>query len=356
MIKVLIVDDSPVARMTLQEILSEDPEIQVVGTVSNGKEALRYFEIFQTKPDVVTMDVIMPEMDGFEATRKIMETHPLPIVIITSSYKPDEVEKTFQAMEAGAVTILEKPGGISRQESQESFEKLRKTIKVMAGVKVVRRWPRKKEQSPPTATPPEIPTTAPAAADIRILVMGASTGGPIAFQQVLSMLPTDLPVPIMIIQHIGTEFIEGMIQWLQKTTGLPIHLAQNGQHMLPGHVYMAPDNLHMGVKKGEIIELSLSEPEEGLRPSVSYLFRSAAATYGKHAVGVLLTGMGRDGGQGLKAMKDAGAHTIAQDESTSMVFGMPAEAIKLGGAQYIFPLRKIPRKILRILGAEYKEY
>jgi two-component system chemotaxis response regulator CheB len=352
MIKVLIVDDSQVARMTLREILCEDPEIQVVGTVSNGKEALRYFEIFETKPDVVTMDVIMPEMDGFEATRKIMETHPLPIVIITSSYKPEEVEKTFQAMEAGAVTILEKPGAISRQESRESFEKLRKTIKVMAGVKVVRRWPREKMEPVPPPTRPEIDTSA----DIRILVMGASTGGPVAFQQVLSMLPTDLPVPIMIIQHIGAEFIEGMIQWLQKTTGLPIHLAQNGQHMLPGHVYMAPDNLHMGVKKGEIIELSLSEPEEGLRPSVSYLFRSAAATYGKHAVGVLLTGMGRDGGQGLKVMKDAGAHTIAQDESTSMVFGMPAEAIKLGGAQYILPLRKIPGKILRILGAEYKEY
>jgi two-component system chemotaxis response regulator CheB len=222
----------------------------------------------------------------------------------------------------------------------------------MAGVKVIRRWPREKMQSVPPPSRPEIDS----APDIRILVMGASTGGPVAFQQILYMLPKKLSIPIMMIQHIGGEFIRGMIQWLEKATGSPIHLAHDGQHMLPGHVYMAPDNLHMGVKKGEIIELSLAEPEEGLRPSVSYLFRSAAVTYGKHAVGVLLTGMGRDGGQGLKAMKDAGAPTIAQDESTSMVFGMPAEAIKLGGAQYILPLKEIPGKILQILGPEYKEY
>lgn len=352
MVKVLIVDDSHVAQMTLREILSEDPEIQVVGTVSSGKEALRFFKSLETKPDVVIMDMIMPEMTGFQATRKIMETSPLPIVIVTSSYKPQEVEKTFQAIEAGAVAILEKPGSISRQESRESFETLRKTIKVMAGVKVVRRWPRKKMEPVPPPSRPGIDT----GTDIRILVMGASTGGPIAFQQVLSMLPADLPVPIMMVQHIGAEFIEGMIQWLQKTTGLPIHLAQNGQYMLPGHVYIAPDNIHMGVKKREIIELALSEPDEGLRPSVSYLFRSAAATYGKHAVGVLLTGMGRDGAEGLKTMKDAGAPTIAQDESTSIVFGMPAEAIKRGGAQYILPLKEIPGKILQILGSEYKEY
>ncbi len=168
MVKVLIVDDSQVARKTLREILAEDPEIQVVGTVSNGREALRYLEISQTKPDVVTMDVIMPGMDGFETTRKIMETYPLPIVIITSSYKPEEVEKTFRAMEAGAVTILEKPDSFNRWQSRESCEELKNTIKVMAGVKVVRRWLREKKQPGHTPFTPGTATLAKAGGHTRI--------------------------------------------------------------------------------------------------------------------------------------------------------------------------------------------
>lgn len=348
MINVLIVDDSKLARLVLRKILTADPEIRVIGTVENGEEALRFLaEPPQgQKPDVVTMDMMMPGMDGFEATRKIMETHPLPIVITTSSYKPQEVEKTFRAIEVGAVTILEKPGAVAHRDFENACKEFRNTIKVMAGVKVVRHWPRDKKKTPRPAAAPIIHS------DHTVLAIGASTGGTAAFQQILNLLPDDLPAPIMMVQHISGEFIAGMNQWLEKTTGFPVHLARAGEKMRAGHVYIAPDDFHMGVMPGGVIELSRAEKEEGVRPSASYLFRSVARVYGKNAIGVLLTGMGRDGGQGLKALRDAGALTIAQDESTSTVFGMPAEAIKLGGAQYILPLKEIPIRIQRGLGLE----
>lgn len=345
-VNVLIVDDSTVARMTLREIMADDPLFRVVGDVPDGKQALRFLQDPKNpRPDVVTMDIMMPEMDGFETTRKIMETDPIPIVIITSSYKPEEVEKTFRAMEAGAVTILEKPGSIVGKEFQANAEMLRQTVKLMAGVKVVRRWPVKK----PVETP--LPSfISPSSTDIRVVVMGASTGGPKAIQEILAVLPPDFPVAILIVQHIGGDFIDGMIQWLGKSTPLPLHLARDGQEIRPGSVYLAPDDFHMGLRNGGIIELSRTGLEDGVRPSVTYLFRSTARTYGKNAVGVLLTGMGRDGAGGLKIMRDAGARTIAQDESTSIVFGMPAEAVKLGGAEYVLPLKDIPAKIIKILG------
>jgi len=348
MIKVLIVDDSKLARLVLMKVLTADPEIRVIGTAANGEEALRFLEKPPRGeiPDVVTMDMMMPGMDGFEATRKIMETHPLPIVITTSSYKPQEVEKMFRAIEAGAVTILEKPGAVAHREFAAACKEFSDTVKVMAGVKVVRRWPRDKKKTPRPAATPIIHS------NHSVLAMGASTGGTGAFQQILTQLPGELPAPIMMVQHIAGEFIPGMIQWLEKTTGFPVHLARAGEKIQAGHVYIAPDDFHMGVMPGGDIELSRSEKEEGVRPSVSYLFRSVARVYGKKAIGVLLTGMGRDGGQGLKVLRDAGALTIAQDESTSTVFGMPAEAIKLGGAQYILPLKEIPIRIQQGLGLE----
>ena len=345
-INVLIVDDSTEARMTLREIMDEDPLLKVVGDVPDGKQALKFLQDSKNpRPHVITIEIMWPEMDGFETTRKIMETDPIPIVIISSSYKSDEVEKTFRAMEAGAVTILQKPGSMIGKEFQSKSKKLRETVRLMAGVKVVRRWPIKKpiEKSLPLFTL-STPT------DIQVVVIGASTGGPRAIQEILGVLPREFPVPILIVQHICGDFIEGMIRWLEKSTSLPIHLARHGQEIIAGSVYLAPDDFHMGLNRRGFIELSQSAPEEGVRPSVSYLFRSTALNYGKKAVGILLTGMGKDGAEGMKLMRDAGACTIAQDESTSVVYGMPAEAVKLGGVDYILPLREIPKKIIQLLG------
>jgi two-component system chemotaxis response regulator CheB len=345
-VNVLIVDDSTMARMALREIMKDDPTLKVVGEVPDGKQALQYLQDANNpRPHVITMDVMMPEMDGFETTRKIMETDPIPIVIITSSYQLDAVEKTFRAMEAGAVTILEKPGSINGENFQTNAEKLRETVKLMAGVKVVHRWPIKKSIETPLRS-----VTSSSSTDIRVVVIGASTGGPKAIHEILAALPREFPIPILIVLHIGGDFIDGLIQWLGKSIALPIHLARHEEEISPGSVYLAPDNLHMGLNTGGRIELSRADPDEGLRPSVSYLFRSTVRIYGQHAIGVLLTGMGRDGAAGLKLMRDSGARTIVQDESTSIVFGMPAEAIRLGGAEFILPLKEIPAKILEILG------
>ncbi len=352
MINVLIVDDSPVARMTLEAILTEDPEFQVTGCVHNGRAALEF--VRQSPPDVITMDVMMPDMNGFEATRAIMETRPVPIVIITSSYKPDEVEKTFKAMEAGAVTILAKPGSITGDEFGAAAANIRRTVKLMSGVKVVRRWPRTRTAPPPPAVPAVPPFPKAGTWDtgnhIRLIAMGASTGGPVAIKEILSKLPPELPVPIALVQHISGEFIDGLIRWLRGAAPFSFHLAREGVIMAPGHVYIAPGNLHMEVDAGLTIHLTGGPPEEGARPSVSHLFRSAAQTLGAQAMGILLTGMGKDGAPGLKALRDAGAHTIAQDRDSCTVYGMPGEAVAIGAARFVFPLLNIPGKITRLLG------
>lgn len=365
MINVLIVDDSEFCRRQWRKLLSTDPEIQVVGGVPSGLAALWFLEhlLPGQKPNVVIMDTMMPEMDGFEATRKIMVTHPLPIVITADPDDPHYEENALRALDAGAVTILQKPDKmIVKHEFETVCKNMIGIIKLMAGVKVVRRRPRDNVSKVSTSPglPPTIPTTSTTRTaiaesshpNIRILAVGASTGGTVALQHILLLLSKKLPIPIMVVQHIGGEFIASMIQWLEKTTGFPVHLAQAGQKMLPGHVYLSPDDFHLAVQPGDVIKLSHAEKVDGLRPSISYLFQSVAQVYKEKAIGVLLTGMGKDGGLGLKEMRDAGAVTIAQDKRTSAVFGMPAEAIKLGGATYILPLKEIPIKIHQLLGLE----
>lgn len=335
--------------MTLREILEEDPDIRVIATVENGSQALAYLE--KHRPDVITMDVIMPEMDGFETTRQIMETRPVPIVIITSSYAPGEVEKTFSAMEAGAVTILQKPGSVREPDFDLSARNIRENVKLMAGVKVVRRWAREKKipQMLPASVFPT-PFRPDNSRAIKIVAIGASTGGPMAVQNILSALPPTFPAPVLLVQHIGHEFVNGMIQWLQNSTPLPIHLSRNFEIVSPGHVYVAPDDWHMGISSEGAILLSTEAKEENVRPSASYLFRSVARSFGKQGLGVLLSGMGRDGADGLKAMHDVHAVTIAQDEASCIVYGMPQEAVKLKAVDFILNIKDIPTKILNLAG------
>jgi two-component system chemotaxis response regulator CheB len=177
--------------------------------------------------------------------------------------------------------------------------------------------------------------------EIQIVAIGSSTGGPAVLQTVLSHLQKNFSAPLVIAQHIAPGFLDGLAKWLGQTTGLVIHIATAGQRLLPGHAYLAPDGFHMGVERDGTIFLSKDAPEHAMRPAVSYLFRSVANSFGKHAIGVLLTGMGRDGAQELKLLRDSGATTIAQDEETSVVFGMPGEAVKLGGATHVLPPEKI---------------
>jgi two-component system, chemotaxis family, protein-glutamate methylesterase/glutaminase len=339
MIRVLVVEDSPTVRELLLGILSSDPAIEVVGTAKTGEEAMEAVQCI--RPDVVTMDVHMPKMNGFDATRRIMETYPTPIVIVSAADATDTT-KAFQAIESGALAILQKPPGLGHPEHERHSADLLRSVKMMSEVKVVRRWPRLRPvETMPAATVSTEFQFQPAQTSTRLVAIGASTGGPPALQTILAGLPKDFPVPVLIVQHIAEGFTQYFVEWLGQSSKLPIHLPTHGQQVLPGHVYVAPDRLHMAITANGRIQLLGSEAENGLRPSISYLFRSVAKAYGPGGAGVLLTGMGRDGASELKSMKEKGALTIVQDRESSAVYGMPGEAIRLGGASYILSPEKI---------------
>jgi len=339
MIRVLVVEDSPTVSEFLLQILCSDPAIEVVGTAETGEEALEAVERF--RPDIITMDIHMPRMNGFDATRRIMETHPTPIVIVSGAADATDTAKAFRAIESGALAVLSKPAGQGHPEHEQTKADLVRTVKLMSEVKVVRRWPRYRppEEGPETSLCKGIRLQA-TQSQPRIVAIGASTGGPPVLQTILAALPKNFPIPVLIVQHIAAGFTQGLVEWLAQSSSLPVHLPAHGQVVLPGHVYVAPDGLHMAVG-ADHVQLRSDGPEAGLRPSVACLFRSVAKAYGPSAVGVLLTGMGKDGAWELKLMKEQGAMTIAQDRETSVVHGMPGEAIRLGGATYVLPPEKI---------------
>lgn len=338
-VRVLIVDDSPSIRLLLTHMLQRDPRIEVIGVVDDGQAAVNFVEVGTPRPDVVLMDIHMPRLDGFEATRQIMETHPLPIVICTATADPQELAVAFRSMEAGAVACVEKPIGPGDADFELRSENLRQTVRLMAEVKVVRRWAKPRAGGRPLVAVSAAPE--PRAALPRLVGIGASTGGPPVLQTILSALPRDFGSPILIVQHIARGFLPGMVEWLNQTTGLHVHIAAHGALPTPGHAYIAPDDFHLGVGTAGRLLLAREPPENGLRPSVSYLFRTLATNGGANAIGVLLTGMGKDGAVELKQMRDAGCFTIAQDRESSVVHGMPGEAIEIGAAVQILPADRI---------------
>ena len=336
MIKALIVEDSPVVSELLAHILSSDPDILVTGSAVNGEEAVE--AVRRNKPDVVTMDIHMPKLDGFKATRIIMETDPVPIIIVTGSANMREVETSFRAIEAGAVTVVQKPRGIGHPDFEKHSRELIKAVKLMSEVKVVKRWSKVTEERLRLRKETVLRAPTP---EIGVVAIGASTGGPPVIRKILSELPVNFPAPVLIVQHMAAGFIEGFAEWLGQTSLLPVHVAAHDCVILPGHVYVAPAGQQMKAQTNGRLSCMAENPENGLCPSVACLFRSVAEVYGKNAAGVLLTGMGKDGAEELKMMKEIGAVTIAQDEESSVVFGMSGEAIKLGAAMYVLPPERI---------------
>jgi two-component system chemotaxis response regulator CheB len=344
MIKVLVVEDSPVVQEFLVHVLNSDPGVLVVGTAKDGEEALQAVE--RWKPDVITMDIHMPKMNGLEASRRIMQTHPTPIVIVSGTWDPREAIRTFHAMEAGALAVVPRPEGIGHPNHRDEATQLIQTVKLMSEVKVVRRWARPpRAGAVATVLPPKEVALTPLSAEVKVVAMGASTGGPLALQTIFSDLPRDFSVPILVVQHMVAGFIEGFAEWIAQTSSLPVSVATQGEPMLPGHAYLAPDGFQMKAGTGGRISLTTDEPESGLRPSVSCLFRSVASIYGQNAIGVLLTGMGKDGAEELRLMKEKGAVTIVQDKESSIVHGMPGEAINLDAATYVLS----PGRIAEVL-------
>lgn len=347
MIRALVVEDSVCARELLIRTLESDPGIRVIGAVGDGWEALSFLE--RQRPDIITMDIHLPHLDGMETTRRIMASNPIPIVIVSGSWRKDEVDTTSQAMEAGALAVADKPRGGASAEAIRLAEQLVLTVKAMSEVRVVRHRVRSGAKADKRETPHQIQSSDRATAEV--VAIGVSTGGPPVLQTIFRSLPADFGAPILIVQHIAAGFLPGMAQWLNDTTTFPTHIGRHEELALAGRAYLAPDDCHMGLDALGRIELKEAPREDGLRPAVNYLFRSVLAARGPAAIGVLLTGMGRDGAQELKRMRASGAVTIAQDAETSVVHGMPGEAIRLQAATYILPPEKIGAMLAQLVPA-----
>lgn len=365
-IKVLIADDSTVMRTLLLHLLRSDPQLEVIGAVEDGQAALDYVLQGRERPDVVLMDIHMPRMDGFEATRRIMEERALPIVICTATADPKELQVAFRAMEAGAVACVEKPLSPEHPDFDRHSANLLQTLRLMSEVKVVRRWARtnagphlvsNRNSVGASASANTSPSTGHGNATLPrmrslnapIVGIGASTGGPLVLQTILSQLPKDFAAPIVIVQHIAPGFLGGLVDWLNQTTGLTVQVAAHGVLLEASRVYIAPDDFHLSIQ-GRRIVLSREPAENGVRPAVSFMFRSLVATAGPATIGVLLTGMGKDGAVELKQLRDHGAWTIAQDRETSVVHGMPGEAIQLDAAVQVLPAGNIANSLVARVG------
>ena len=339
--RVLIAEDSATIRHHLVRVIEETPGMQVVGQARDGQEALRL--VAELHPDVVSMDINMPRLDGLAATRHIMAQTPTPVVVVSGLVEQD-IELSFQALEAGALAVVEKPPDRSRPDFPEKQRQLVRTLVAMAGVSVVRRGYQNSD-SVQVARPPA-PSEPP-----ELIVIGASAGGPSALSKLLGGLPADLPVPVLIVQHIAQEFVPGLARWLDKSSPLGVRVAVDGQPLQPGMALLAPGSAHLWVQRrgsGLVARLDGAQGSHRYQPSVNVLFESAARACGARAVGLVLTGMGDDGATGLLAMRQAKARTLAQDKASAIVYGMPGAAIAVGAVEQVLSLVELPPALIRL--------
>jgi len=344
MIKILITDDSDVIATILKNIFDAEPDFQVVGRASNGHEAVRLNN--ELRPDLITMDIRMPVMDGFEATRMIMSTIPTPIVVISSDINNEELRITFRALEEGALAVIEKPCGMQQPRFEKVRQELVDNIRAMADVKVVRR-----RRPKPGKDIFQSPVIKLQTMQYRIVALVSSTGGPQALAEIISSLPFGFPLPIVIVQHISPGFISGLVNWLRGHTLLEIQLAENNMQLKPGCIYLAPDDSHLTItKKSDKLYCKLSQAPSinRFRPSGTALFESLSQSNPKKTIAGVLTGMGRDGASGLKKLHNQGAHTFAQKQNSCIISGMPSAAIEAGGVDDIVPLSGIANYLIEL--------
>jgi two-component system chemotaxis response regulator CheB len=343
MLRVLVVDDSTVARRLLASVLGRDGGLQVVGEAASGDEAVRLAERLQ--PDVITMDIQMPGMNGLEATRRIMERHPAPIVVVSGAHDPGDLAHSVRALDAGALAALRKPRGPADPGFTAEAAELVRTVKLMAAVKVFRRRPAA-DRGPTPDRPSANGAAQPAPwGRAEVVAVGASTGGPAVLAAILRALPATTPVPVLVVQHITAGFDAALTTWLDETTALLVRLATDGQRLAAGEVLVAPSGTHLGLSDAARVELSSGPPVAGHRPSATYLFASVARVFGRRAVGVVLTGMGTDGVAGLLELRRAGGRVLAQDEASCVVPGMPAAAVAAGAVDEVVPLDQLAGRI-----------
>lgn len=345
-LRIVVAEDSPTARRLLVEILRADPGLTVVGEAKDGVEAVELTQ--RLKPDLVTMDIQMPRLDGLEATRRIMTEVPTPVVVVSTLVERD-IQTSMAALRGGALAVLQKPVGPESPDFDAESRRLRDTLKAMAEVKVVRRWPDRAVAPAPVPTPAPSPPVA--AAKPSVVALAASTGGPAALFRVLSELPADFPVPLLVVQHIALGFSQGFATWLGSAGPLRVKVAEDGEPLLPGRVYLAPDDKHLGLHGEGRVEVSRAAPVQGFRPSATWLFRSVARAHGHRALATILTGMGQDGLDGVRELRDAGGYVLAQDETSSIVYGMPGVVVAAGLAHEVVALPSIASRLLACVRA-----
>lgn len=349
-IRVLVVDDSALMRLMISDILNSDKGIEVVATAKDGEDGI--MRVAELKPDVVTMDVEMPRLDGLHALGYIMSEIPTPVVMV-SAYTQKDAEATFRALEYGAVDFISKPSGpVSRDirvVGNELIAKIRVAARVdLDGLKFIR--PKKIPEKYPTAKSKKI------AQGMRVVAIGASTGGPRAVREILSQLDPDIPTGLLIVQHMPKGFTKTFANRLDRESRIEVKEAEAGDRIEQGKALIAPGDYHMiikreisGKKTSGVISLNQESPVYGLRPTVDKMMLSVAEVYEDKAAGVILTGMGNDGAKGMKAIKENKGKTIAQDKDTCVVYGMPKAAVEEGAVDKVVPLSKIAEEIMKMV-------
>jgi two-component system chemotaxis response regulator CheB len=345
-IRVLIVEDSKVIRQLLEHIVGHDPRLEIAAAVGSAEEALRILE--RVAPDVISMDIRLPGMNGLDATRRIMAERPTPIVVVSASVECEDLQITMNALRAGALAVLEKPAGTASGEYEAFARRLGTQLTIMSEVKLVRRRTAAPRADAPRTRGIAYPSrqrTNPVPGGYRMMGIVSSTGGPNALVQLLGGLGPGFPLPTALVQHITSSFLEGFAAWLQNVSPFSVAIVKDRAVPIAGCVYMAAPDRHLRLERGVLLA-DESEPVGGQRPSGTVLFESMGADLGAGALGVLLTGMGADGAAGLLQLRNQGGYTIAENESTAVVYGMPAEAVRLGAVCESLPLPAISRRIL----------
>jgi two-component system, chemotaxis family, protein-glutamate methylesterase/glutaminase len=344
-LRVLVADDSLTVRRQLCEIVAADPDLELVGEAADGKRAIELCT--ELRPDVVTLDMMMPVMTGLASTEYIMAHCPTPILIVSASVNRGELFRTYDALAAGAVDVLEKPTG--HEPAGEWEQRFVATLKLVARIRVITHVRGRLQGRMPVRPPSDLRRPNPSRRT-ELIVLGASTGGPAALVEVLRNLPPNIGVPVLIVLHIGDPFAAAFADWLDAQTEHTVALARDGEHLASNRVVLAPAGRHL-VVEARRTRLVDSPPRHSCCPSVDVLFESVARSVGAGVTACLLTGMGRDGALGMRAIRDAGGCTIAQDEASCVVFGMPREAILIDAAERVLPLAEIGSALATLVGS-----
>lgn len=348
-IKVLLVEDSPVATLLLQKIINASSDVKIVGCAKTGVEGLELVQ--KLNPDVICTDLHMPKMNGLEFTQQVMANFPKPILVISASVQEEDTKHVFDVLNAGAVDIFPKPRSGQSSDYDAISQPLLAKIRVLSGIKV---FHRKLPSSFSLTTSPRSFSGNDAVKSslgnkVEMIAIGTSTGGPQVLLEILGSIPPNFSVPIVCVQHISPGFLGGLIDWLNHSCKLKVKVAMTGEKPQGGYIYFPPEKHHLEFDRNGRFFCFSGLPVDGHCPSVTVMFNSCAKVFGKNAIGILLTGMGKDGAEGLLSMFRAGAYTIAQDEGSSIVFGMPGEAIRLGAARKVMPSSSIASQIMTIV-------